>query len=133
MLRVGISFPSERIIGGLERELIGKSYSTSAAHVKEAIEDAFKRLIAPSIEREIRAALAEKAEEQAIHVFSENLKSLLLQPPLKGKAVLGLDPPSGQAVNLPSSMKQGNCLKYLYLSISTQNGKGKIETIFWRY
>jgi len=92
VLRVGISFPSERIIGGLERELIRKSHSPSAPHVKEAIEDAFKRLIAPSIEREIRAALTEKAEEQAIHVFSENLKSLLLQPPLKGKVVLGLDP-----------------------------------------
>ncbi len=92
VLRVGISFPAERIIGGLERELIRKSHSPSATHVKEAIEDAFKRLIAPSIEREIRAALTEKAEEQAIHVFSENLKSLLLQPPLKGKVVLGLDP-----------------------------------------
>ena len=92
VLRVGISFPTERIIGGLERELIRKSHSPSAPHVKEAIEDAFKRLIAPSIEREIRAALTEKAEEQAIHVFSENLKSLLLQPPLKGKVVLGLDP-----------------------------------------
>lgn len=92
VLRVGISFPSERIIGGLERELIRKSHSPSATQVKEAIEDAFKRLIAPSIEREIRGALTEKAEEQAIHVFSENLKSLLLQPPLKGKVVLGLDP-----------------------------------------
>lgn len=92
VLRVGISFPTERIITGLERQLIRKSYSPSAAHVKEAIEDAFKRLLAPSIEREIRTALTEKAEEQAIHVFSENLKSLLLQPPLKGKVVLGLDP-----------------------------------------
>ncbi|NYF25969.1 Tex family protein [Sporosarcina sp. JAI121] len=92
VLRIGISFPVERILGGLERELIRKSHSPSAVQVKEAIEDAFKRLIAPSIEREIRTALTEKAEEQAIHVFSENLKSLLLQPPLKGKVVLGLDP-----------------------------------------
>ena len=92
VLRVGISFPVDRISGGLERELIRKPHSPSAPHVKEATEDAFKRLIAPSIEREIRAALTEKAEEQAIHVFSENLKSLLLQPPLKGKVVLGLDP-----------------------------------------
>ncbi|WP_255726804.1 Tex family protein [Sporosarcina sp. ACRSM] len=92
ILRVGVSFPSERIIGGLERQLIQKPHSPSAAHIKEAIEDAFKRLLAPSIEREIRAALTEKAEEQAIHVFSENLKSLLLQPPLKGRVVLGVDP-----------------------------------------
>ena len=68
----------------MERELIRKPHSPSAAQVEEAIEDSFKRLIAPSIEREIRELLTEKAEEQAIHVFSENLKSLLLQPPLKG-------------------------------------------------
>ena len=58
----------------------------------EAIEDGYKRLIQPSIEREIRNELTEKAEEQAIHIFSENLRNLLLQPPLKGKVVLGVDP-----------------------------------------
>lgn len=92
VLRVGISFPEERIIGGMERELIQKSHSPAVEQVKEAIQDSFKRLIAPSIEREIRASLTEKAEEQAIHVFSENLKSLLLQPPLKGNVILGVDP-----------------------------------------
>ncbi|MCM3710259.1 Tex family protein [Sporosarcina luteola] len=92
VLRVGVAFPAERIIGVLERELIKKQQSPSAPHVKEATEDAFKRLIAPSVEREIRTALTEKAEAQAIHVFSENLKSLLLQPPLKGRMVLGVDP-----------------------------------------
>ena len=92
VLRVGINFPEERIIGVMERELIRKTHSPSATQVQEAIEDAFKRLIAPSIEREIRNELSEKAEEQAIHVFSENLKSLLLQPPLKGKVILGVDP-----------------------------------------
>ena len=92
VLRVGLAFPEERIVGGMKRELIRKPHSPSAAQVEEAIEDAFKRLIAPSIEREVRNDLTEKAEEQAIHVFSENLKSLLLQPPLKGKTVLGVDP-----------------------------------------
>ena len=92
VLRVGIRFPEERVISGMERELIKKSHSPVAGQVKEAIEDSFKRLIAPSIEREIRASLTEKAEEQAIHVFSENLKSLLLQPPLKGNVILGVDP-----------------------------------------
>ncbi len=57
-----------------------------------AIEDSYKRLIAPSIGREIRAALSEKSEEQAIHIFSLNLKNLLLQAPMKGKVVLGVDP-----------------------------------------
>lgn len=92
VLRVGVAFPTERIVGTLERELIKKQQSPSAVHVKAATEDAFKRLIAPSVEREIRTALTEKAEAQAIHVFSENLKSLLLQPPLKGRMVLGVDP-----------------------------------------
>lgn len=92
VLRVGIAFPMEKIVGDMERELIRKSHSPSASQVSEAIEDACKRLITPSIEREIRGGLTEKAEEQAIHVFSENLKSLLLQPPMKGKVVLGLDP-----------------------------------------
>ena len=64
----------------------------AASIVKEAIEDGYKRLIQPSIEREIRNELTEKAEEQAIHIFSENLRNLLLQPPLKGKVVLGVDP-----------------------------------------
>ncbi|MBD7983949.1 RNA-binding transcriptional accessory protein [Sporosarcina sp. Sa2YVA2] len=92
VLRVGVIFPAERIVSGIEREVIKKVHSPSTPQVKEAIEDAFKRLIAPSVEREIRTALTEKAEAQAIHVFSENLKSLLLQPPLKGKMVLGVDP-----------------------------------------
>ena len=60
----------------------------SAAIMKDAIEDSYKRLIQPSIEREIRNELTEKAEDQAIYIFSENLRNLLLQPPLKGKMVL---------------------------------------------
>lgn len=54
--------------------------------------DAYKRFIGPAIEREIRGELTEKGEEQAIHIFSENLRKLLLQPPLKGKIILGVDP-----------------------------------------
>lgn len=92
VLRVGIAFPAERIVTGIERQFIIKQHAPSATQVKEAAEDAFKRLIAPSVEREIRTALTEKAETQAIHVFSENLKSLLLQAPLKGRMVLGVDP-----------------------------------------
>ncbi|MBN2909990.1 RNA-binding transcriptional accessory protein [Polycladomyces sp. WAk] len=61
-------------------------------YLRQAAEDAYKRLIAPSIEREIRSAMTEKAEEQAIHIFSENLRHLLLQPPVRGKTVLGVDP-----------------------------------------
>ncbi|REB07753.1 RNA-binding transcriptional accessory protein [Sporosarcina sp. BI001-red] len=92
VLRVTVGFPADRIVGDLERSVIKRESSPASNYVKEALEDSFKRLIAPSVEREVRASLSEKAEAQAIHVFAENLKSLLLQPPLKGRMVLGVDP-----------------------------------------
>ncbi|EGQ25085.1 Tex family protein [Sporosarcina newyorkensis] len=92
VLRVGVGFPADRIVGDLERAYLKQTGSPSASYIKNALEDSFKRLIAPSIEREVRTALTEKAEAQAIHVFSENLRSLLLQAPLKGRTVLGVDP-----------------------------------------
>ncbi len=92
VLRIGVKSNAERILNELNKRWIKKPHSPSADIVKEAIEDAYKRLIQPSIEREIRAELTEKAEEQAIKIFSENLRKLLLQPPLKGKVVLAVDP-----------------------------------------
>lgn len=93
ILKVGIQAPLTRIIRIMLDEWIPiNSSSPSIPEVKEAIEDSYKRLISPSVEREIRAELTEKAETQAIHIFSENLRNLLLQPPLKGKVVLGVDP-----------------------------------------
>lgn len=93
ILRVTVEPPIDRIIGYLMRKII---VETSTELVKEqlehAINDSYKRLIQPSIEREVRSLLTEKAEAQAISVFSENLKNLLLQPPLKGRTVLGVDP-----------------------------------------
>lgn len=93
ILRVSVKVNNERNIGYLQKKWIRTHVNSSAATVvREAIEDSYKRLIQPSIEREIRNELTEKAEEQAIHIFSENLRNLLLQPPLKGKMVLGVDP-----------------------------------------
>ncbi|BAB04250.1 BH0531 [Halalkalibacterium halodurans C-125] len=92
VLRVTIRFPVDRIIEMSEKTFIRRFGSPAVPYVKAAIEDGYKRLIEPSIEREIRHELTEKAEEQAIHIFAENLRSLLLQPPIKGKVVLGLDP-----------------------------------------
>ncbi|MFC0190409.1 Tex family protein [Fictibacillus aquaticus] len=92
VLKVAVTAPEEDIISRLLRQLIKKPQSPSAQYIKAAIEDGYKRLIAPSIEREIRTELTETAEERAIHIFSENVKSLLLQAPLKGKMVLGVDP-----------------------------------------
>lgn len=76
------------ILTRLERALSSRPHR----FLKEVAADSYKRLIFPSIEREIRAAMTESAEEQAIHIFSENLRKLLLQPPIRGKRVLGLDP-----------------------------------------
>ncbi|MFL0505507.1 Tex family protein [Ureibacillus sp. 179-F W5.1 NHS] len=93
ILKVTIQVPLDRVIQLMEKEWLPvNSSSPSIPHVKEAIEDGYKRLIQPSIERELRNDLTEKAEAQAIHIFSENLKSLLLQPPMRGKMVLGVDP-----------------------------------------
>ena len=74
------------------RKLQVEAEALIASKKDQAIEDAYKRLIKPSIEREIRANLKEVAENQAIHIFSENVRQLLLQPPMKGKVVLGVDP-----------------------------------------
>ncbi|MFH5882298.1 Tex family protein [Liberiplasma polymorphum] len=92
ILTAKIDIDDEGIINYLNRKFNVHPLEETAHYVSEAIEDAYKRLIKPSIEREIRSSLSEKAEEQAIHIFSENLRSLLLQPPMKGKNVLGVDP-----------------------------------------
>ena len=93
ILKVSLHAPMDRILTVMRDEWIPThSSSPSTVQVTEAIEDSYKRLIAPSVEREIRTELTEKGETQAIHIFSENLRNLLLQPPLKGKVVLGVDP-----------------------------------------
>lgn len=92
ILRIAIDVDVERMIAYIRKQIITNERSSAADIVAEAIEDAYKRFIAPSIEREVRNELTEHAEERAIHVFAENLRNLLLQPPLKGKVVLGVDP-----------------------------------------
>lgn len=92
ILRISIKVDATRILSYIERKKITVSHSAVDALMKEVIEDAYKRLIQSSIEREIRTELTEKAEDRAIHIFAENLRNLLLQPPLKGKVVLGVDP-----------------------------------------
>jgi protein Tex len=92
ILKVAVKPQLEVILNFLTKKWVKDFRSITVSIVTEAIEDSYKRLIQPSIEREIRNELTEKAEEQAIHIFSENLRNLLLQPPLKGKIVLGVDP-----------------------------------------
>lgn len=91
-LSVKIEAPEDKIINLIKNKLIIKPNPATSEQLAIAVEDAYKRLIAPSIEREIRNRLTETAEEKAIGVFSENLKKLLLQPPIKGRVVIGIDP-----------------------------------------
>jgi uncharacterized protein len=92
ILNVSIDIDANRIINYLEEKMIKNSNSFVVDIVKDAILDGYKRLIAPSIEREIRSELTEKAELVAIDNFGKNLEKLLLQPPMKDKIVLALDP-----------------------------------------
>ena len=90
-LKVKIEKNEEKILGIIEREII-KGQNQFTEMLKQTIQDSFKRLIEPSIDREIRSDLTEKAEEKAIKVFGKNAKQLLLGAPIKGKTVMGFDP-----------------------------------------
>ncbi|MCI5995570.1 MAG: RNA-binding transcriptional accessory protein [Blautia sp.] len=91
-LTVKVEAPQERILQYLERQVIKRDNPYTTPVLRDVIEDSYKRLIAPAIEREIRNDLTEKAEEGAISVFGKNLVQLLMQPPIAGKTVLGWDP-----------------------------------------
>ena len=91
-LKVKLEIDNDRILKYIENQYINKNNFKNKEIIVSAIEDAYKRLIFPSIEREIRNHLTEQAQERAISVFGENIKNLLLQPPLKGKVVMGFDP-----------------------------------------
>ena len=91
ILKVGLDVQAEPAHRHMEGQII-RGASAVQDILRTVIEDAYKRLIAPSIEREVRAELTEKGENQAISVFSANLRNLLLQPPIHGKRVLGVDP-----------------------------------------
>jgi protein Tex len=111
ILRVSIKMNNDIILSYLVRKWVRAQHSPAAASVIEAIEDSYKRLIQPSIEREIRSELNDKGEEQAIHIFSENLRNLLLQPPLKGKVVIGVDPAYRTGCKLAVVDETGKVLK----------------------
>ena len=92
ILTVKIEAPVDKILAYLEKQIIVRDNQYTTGIIKEAIEDSYERLIAPSIEREIRNQLTETAEAGAIKVFGRNLEQLLLQPPITGHVVLGWDP-----------------------------------------
>ncbi len=91
-LKVSLTVPEETVLGFLYNSVLTSTTSPAMPYVRDAVTDSYTRLIAPSIEREIRNDLFDTACEGAIKVFSDNLSHLLMQPPLKGKVVLGFDP-----------------------------------------
>jgi uncharacterized protein len=91
-LKISLNIFDEDVINLLKTKIIRNSKNITTPYLELAVEDGYKRLLFPSIEREIRNNLTEKAEEEAIKVFSLNLKPLLMQPPIKGKNVLAVDP-----------------------------------------
>ena len=92
ILTVKISAPEDEAMGWIQKQVITRDNPVTKPVLREVVEDSYKRLIAPAIEREIRSDLTEKAEDGAIHVFGKNLEQLLMQPPIAGKVVLGWDP-----------------------------------------
>ncbi|WNS75942.1 Tex family protein [Bacillus sp. DTU_2020_1000418_1_SI_GHA_SEK_038] len=111
ILRISVKPNTDFILKFLSKKWIKNEKSAVTPIVQEAYEDGYKRLIQPSIEREIRNELTEKAEEQAIMIFSENLRKLLLQPPLKGKVVLAVDPAYRTGCKLAVVDETGKVLK----------------------
>ncbi|MCL6602569.1 MAG: RNA-binding transcriptional accessory protein [Paenibacillus sp.] len=91
ILKVSLDVPVDKVHDFVARQIIHWD-SVAKPLLRAAAEDAYKRLIAPAVEREVRGAMTEQAEEHAITIFAENLRNLLLQPPVKGKVVMGVDP-----------------------------------------
>ena len=109
-LSVKLEAPEERILDWLKNRSVLKEPSIFKTYVEKAVEDAYQRLIKPSIENEIRSGLTETASEQAIKVFAKNLRNLLLQPPVRGRVVLGLDPAYRTGVKLAVVDQTGKVL-----------------------
>ena len=126
VLTVKIVTNIERIHQYLEDGIVENKESIVFPNIQHAIKDAYKRLIQPSIEREIRSDLSEKAGDNAIHIFSENLRALLLQPPMKGKMVLGVDPAYRTGCKLAVVDKMG---KMIDLDVIYPHQKFKGEKI----
>lgn len=138
VLSVSLKCDSEIMIKYLISENVANQLSPSANYVSEACEDSYTRLIAPSIEREIRTTLTERAEEAAIDVFSKNLKGVLIQPPVKGHVCLGVDPAYRTGCKLAIVDKTSKVLDTAVIyptppQNKTEEGKKKIKELYDKY
>ncbi len=132
ILRVTISVDEEDCRGRLQR-LFVHGYGPCSKLVKEAIDDSMKRLLTPSIETEFATASKEKADEEAIKVFSENLRQLLLAAPLGQKRVMGIDPGFRTGCKIVCLDAQGNLLYHTVLSLSNRTGGDAIIRLAKKY
>ena len=126
VISVSVNLQPERDVEYLKYKVIKNRDSIFKEELSDAIMDSYKRLIAPSISREIRAILTEKAQEQAIHIFSLNLKNLLLQAPMKGHVVLGVDPAFRTGCKLAVISKESQVLE---IGVIYPNEKAKGATV----
>ncbi|MED4829581.1 Tex family protein [Bacillus atrophaeus] len=138
ILKVSIEPPADVIKVYLEKQIVKQRTTPVRDILLDTIEDSYKRLIQPAIEREIRKELSEKADAQAIHIFSENLRKLLLQPPMKGKIVLGVDPAFRTGCKLAVADETGKVLKidviYPHAPVKkTKEAQGKVKAILEDY
>ena len=127
VLNVKISAPEEKIIQYLEKKVIFLDNQYTTDLLKEAVEDSYKRLISPAIEREIRNELTEKAEDGAITVFGKNLEQLLMQPPIVGQVVLGWDPAFRTGCKLAVVDETGKVLDTTVIYPTAPTNPQKIE------
>lgn len=130
ILKVKIETPQEKIILHLKSKFLKGNFRTNE-YIESSIEDSLKRLIYPSIEREVRTILTERGEEGAIHIFKENLKALLLQPPIKDKVVLGYDPGFRTGCKIAVLDETGKFLDKgtIYPTAPKNDVKGSIEVL----
>ena len=111
-LKVKLEINNEKVLNNIINKYVNNKNASNKEQIIEAIEDSYKRLIFPSIEREVRNTLTEVAEERAINVFGQNVKSLLLQPPVKDKVVIGFDPGFRTGCKVAVVDKNGKFLDY---------------------
>ncbi|MCH3965259.1 MAG: RNA-binding transcriptional accessory protein [Clostridium sp.] len=130
ILSVKINCDMDRILDYLKREYL-KGNNTTDIYIEKSIEDSLKRLIYPSIERELRSELTDKGEEGAIKIFKANLKALLMQPPIKGKNVLGYDPGFRNGCKIAVLDDTGKLLDtaIVYATAPQNDVEGSIKTL----
>ncbi|HVB74779.1 MAG TPA: Tex family protein [Ktedonobacteraceae bacterium] len=134
VLRVSVTLPYEQAQSHITQHYPVKVSSPFAQHLIEAMEDGYKRLLAPAMEREVRVELTRQAEEHAINIFAANLRNLLLQPPLRGRKVLGIDPGFRTGCKLTVVDENGKFIEsdtlYLYQS---EKAKQQLRALLSRH